>query len=163
MPRRGNALTVRQSGVEIAGMASRTAEVGAKIAATLQIPRYSADWRGLLEELKPDIVAVGTPGGTHREMIKVALESGCHILADKPLATTAAEARLLFDLSSAKRVKTAYAASYWYQPQAIYARELVQSGVLGRVFEVEGVSHFNWPPLMPFGWPHRNSKSGGGN
>ncbi len=95
----GHALALRQSGVEIAGMASRTAEVGAKIAATLQIPRYSADWRGLLEELKPDIVAVGTPGGTHREMIEAALDSRCHILADKPLATTAADARFLSDLA----------------------------------------------------------------
>ena len=33
--------------------------------------------------------------------------------------------------------------------------------MLGRVFEVEGVSHFNWPPLMPFGWPHRLETGGG--
>lgn len=157
----GHALALRLSGVEIAGMASRTADVGAKIAATLQIPRYSADWRGLLAELKPDIVAVGTPGGTHREMIEAALDLGCHILADKPLATTAADARFLFDLSRTKEVKTAYAASYWYQPQALYARSLVQSGVLGRVYEIEGISHFNWPPLMPFGWPHRLETGGG--
>jgi predicted dehydrogenase len=135
--------------------------VGAKIAASLQIPRYSADWRGLVAEIKPDIVAVGTPGGTHLEMISAALETGCHVLADKPLATTAADARRLYDLADSKGVKTAYAASYWYQPQALYARLLVQEGFLGKVFEIEGVSHFNWPPLMPFGWPHRLETGGG--
>ena len=65
----GHALALRLAGVEIAGMASRTADVGAKIAATLQVPRYGASSHRLLAELKPDIVAVGTPGGTHREMI----------------------------------------------------------------------------------------------
>lgn len=157
----GHALALRLAGVEIAGMASRTADVGAKIAASLQIPRYSADWRGLLSELKPDIVAVGTPGGTHLEMISAALEAGCHILADKPLATTAADARTLYELTRSKGLKTAYAASYWYQPQALYARLLVQEGFLGKVVEIEGVSHFNWPPLMPFGWPHRLETGGG--
>jgi predicted dehydrogenase len=142
-------------------MASRTADVGAKIATSLQIPRYSADWRGLLAELKPDIVAVGTPGGTHLEMISAALDANCHILADKPLATTAADARTLHEQARAKGVKTAYAASYWYQPQALFARELVRTGVLGKVVEMEGVSHFHWPPLMPFGWPHRLETGGG--
>lgn len=157
----GHAQALRLAGVEIAGMASRTADVGAKIAASLQIPRYSADWRGLLAEIKPDIVAVGTPGGTHREMIWAALEADCHVLADKPLATNATDALTLYGLAKAKKLKTAYAASYWYQPQALYARLLVQEGFLGKVFEIEGVSHFNWPPLMPFGWPHRLETGGG--
>src|SRR5258708_2371003 len=86
----GHAVALRLCGVEIAGMASRTADVGAKTGASLQIPRYGADGRGLLAELNPDIVAVGPPGGTPREMIPAALDANCHILADKPLATTAA-------------------------------------------------------------------------
>ena len=157
----GHAVALRLCGAEIAAMASRTADVGAKIAASLKIPRYSADWRGLLSELKPQIVAVGTPGGTHVEMISAALEAGCHVLADKPLATTAADARKLYELAEEKGARTAYAASYWYQPQALFVRELVQGGALGRVFEVEGLSHFHWPPLMPFGWPHRLETGGG--
>ncbi|MFN0055332.1 MAG: Gfo/Idh/MocA family protein [Planctomycetales bacterium] len=157
----GHAQALRLAGVEIVGMASRTAEVGARIAQSLEIPRYLADWRELLAETQPDIVAVGTPGGTHHEMISAALQAGCHVLADKPLATTANDARALYELSEATRLKTAYAASYWYQPQALFARRLVAQGVLGRVLEVEGISHFNWPPLMPFGWPHRLETGGG--
>src|SRR6516165_10015865 len=102
----GHAVALRLCGVEIAGMASRTTAVGAKIAVSVQIPRYSADWRGLLAELKPDIVAVGTPGGTHLEMISAALEAGCHVLADKPLATTAADSRKLYEQAKLKGVKT---------------------------------------------------------
>src|SRR5882724_5527011 len=93
----GHAIALRLVGVEIAGMASRTADVGAKIAASLQIPRYSCDWRAMLAQVQPEIVAVGTPGGTHLEMISAALEAGCHVLADKPLATTAADSRVLYE------------------------------------------------------------------
>ena len=157
----GHAQALRDVGVEIAGMSSRTENVGGKIAAEQSIPRYSTDWRALLTELKPDIVAIGTPGGTHLEMISAALDAGCHVLADKPLATTAADAKTIYELAKTKGVKTAYAASYCYQPQALFAREMVQEGVLGRVLEVECVSHFNWPALMPFGWPHRLETGGG--
>lgn len=157
----GHAAALRDAGVEVTGMASRTAAVGAKIAETLNIPNYRSDWKELLAEAQPDIVAIGTPGGTHLEMITAALQAGCHVLADKPLATTAADARTLYELARSTGLKTAYAASYCYQPQALYARALIQGGALGRVFEVECVSHFNWPPLMPFGWPHRLETGGG--
>lgn len=157
----GHTEALRYADVEVVGMASRTAEVGAEVAEALEIPHYSSDWRALLNELKPDIVAVATPGGAHVEQISAALEAGCHVLADKPLATTAADARALYELSRSVGKKTAYAASYWYQPQALTARQIVASGELGKILEIEAVSHFNWPKRMPFGWPHRLELGGG--
>lgn len=157
----GHARALREAGVEVAGMSSRTDKVAGRVAAEIEVPHYSTDWRKLIADLKPDIVAIGTPGGTHLEMISASLELGCHVLADKPLATTAADARTLYEMAKAKGVKTAYAASYCYQPQAFFAREMVLEGVLGRVHEVECMSHFHWPALMPFGWPHRLETGGG--
>ena len=157
----GHALALRACGVEIVGMVSRTETVGKKVAADLNIPRYAIDWRKLLDEERPDIVAVGTPGGTHREMIGTALDLGCHVFADKPLATTAADARWIYERSQTVGVKTAYAASYWYQPQALFVKELVEQGEIGEVLEIECQSHFGWPELMPYGWPHRLDQGGG--
>jgi predicted dehydrogenase len=82
-------------------------------------------------------------------------------LCDKPLATTAADARDIYRRTKETGLKTAYAASYRYQPQTLYAREMVAAGTLGRVFEAEFVSHYHWPSLMPFGWPHRLEEGGG--
>lgn len=157
----GHTLALQRAGVDVVAMASRTADVCQRVATKLNIPRAGTDWRGMISEMKPDIVAVGTPGGIHLEMITAALEAGCHVLCDKPLATTAQDARAIYQLAKEKGVKTAYAASYRYQPQALYARELVQRGVLGAVYEVECVSHYKWPALMPFGWPHRLDMGGG--
>jgi predicted dehydrogenase len=157
----GHTKALREAGVDVVGLAGRTVEVGAKVALELGIPIFDHNWRALLQEARPQIVAIATPGGTHFEMIKAAIDAGCHVFADKPLATTADDARQLFERARLRGVKTAYAASYWYQPQALFARELVRQGVLGKVYEVEAVSHFHWPPRMPFGWPHRLDTGGG--
>lgn len=157
----GHTLALRRAGVAITAMASRTAASCQETAKRLNIPNAGTDWRAMLADLKPDIVAVATPGGAHLEMAAAALAAGCHVYCDKPLALTAPAARELYRLAKAHGVKTAYAASYRYQPQTLYARELVQQGVLGAIYEVECVSHYNWPKLMPFGWPHRLDSGGG--
>ena len=157
----GHTLALQRAGVDVVAMASRTLAVCQQMAAKLNIPQAGTDWRSMLTEIKPDIVAVGTPGGVHLEMITAALDAGSHVLCDKPLATTAEDARAIYTLAKAKGLKTAYAASYRYQPQALYIRELVSQGRLGAVCEVECVSHYKWPALMPFGWPHRLDMGGG--
>ena len=157
----GHAEALRDCGVEIVAMASRTPEVVREVCGRMGIPIASTDWPATLAEVKPDIVAIGTPGGTHVEMIGAALEQGCHVYADKPLATTAEDARQLYVAAHLAGMKTAYAASFRYQPAALLAKELVAAGRIGTVREVECVSHYNWPRLMPFGWPHRLETGGG--
>ncbi len=157
----GHTLALQRAGVDVVAMASRTLSSCQATAERLNILHAGTDWRAMLAELQPDIVAVATPGGTHLEMAAAAIEAGCHVYCDKPLALTGDEARQLYALAEAKGVKTAYAASYRYQPQTLYAKELVQQGVLGKLWEVECVSHYNWPRLMPFGWPHQLDQGGG--
>jgi predicted dehydrogenase len=157
----GHALALRDAGVDVVGMASRTADVLERVAAQLQIPAHDTDWARMLRASRPDIVAVGTPGGTHVEMITEALNLGCHVYVDKPLAPTAREAQGLYLHAAQRRVRTAYAATYRYPPQALLARELVLAGAIGKVLEVECVSHYNWPRLCSYGWPHQLGQGGG--
>lgn len=157
----GHAMALRDCGVEIVGMASRTPEVVQRVAAEMGIPHAGTDWRLMLEDLRPDLVAIATPGGTHEEMASACIDAGCHIYIDKPLATTAAGARRLWEKARDAGVKTAYAASYRYQPAASLAMELIAAGAIGTVREAECIAHYGWPALMPFGWPHRLDQGGG--
>ena len=157
----GHTVALKDAGVDVVAIASRTESSLQAAAEKLEIPRWDTDWRSLLADVAPDIVAVGTPGGVHHETISEALRAGCHVLCDKPLATTATDAKELYELARENGLKTAYAASYRYQPQTLYARELVCSGRLGTVFEAEFVSHYHWPARMPYGWPHRLEDGGG--
>lgn len=157
----GHTLALRDAGAEIVGMVSRTEHVVYKVAAELGIPYASTDWQQALQELQPDLVAIGTPGGAHFEPVMTALDSGCHIYCDKPLAATAAEARQMLLKAREKDVKTAYAASYRYQPHALLAKDLIAGGAIGEPQEVECISHYNLNPLIPFGWSHRTEQGGG--
>lgn len=157
----GHAEALREAGVEIVGMASRTRDVVEAVAGDMNIPYATTDWKQALDELKPDVVAVGTPGGAHYEPVLGALEHGCHVLCDKPLATTAAQAKELYKTARKQGVKTAYAASFRYQPHALLAKELVAEGAIGEPYEVECISHYNLNPLIPFGWSHRIDLGGG--
>ena len=157
----GHALAFRDAGVEIAGMVSRTPEVVERVAAEMQIPYAGTDWQQALTDLQPDVVAIGTPGGVHYEPILDALAQDCHVFCDKPLAATAIHANMLFLKAKAAGVKTAYAASYRYQPHALLARQLIADGIISEPLEVECVSHFNLDPLIPFGWSHRTEAGGG--
>ena len=152
---------LRYCGVEVVGMASRTESVVKEVAAKMGIPHASADWRKSLAELKPEIVDVATPGGTHLEMITAAAEAGCHIYCDKPLATTAEDAKKIYTKTRDAGVKTAFAATARCNETVVLAHELVSQGAIGEVYEAECISHYDWPRLMPYGWSHSLEEGGG--
>jgi predicted dehydrogenase len=157
----GHAMALQQAGVEVVGIASRTAAVVETLAARLGIAVASTDWRRALADLAPDIVAVATPGDTHAAIIDAALERRAHLYVDKPFAPTAAEARRLWAAVRKAGVCSAYAATSNYQPSALLARALIAEGAIGELLEVEFVSHYHWHERLPYGWPHRLADGGG--
>lgn len=152
---------MRSCGIEVVGMVSRTKDVVEKVAAEMEIPYASTDWDAALDELQPDIVSIGTPGGAHFEPVMSALDHGCHVFCDKPMTTSAETSKQLYAKSKDKGVKTAYAASFRYQPHALLAKKLIADGVIGEPFETECVSHYNLNPLIPWGWSHLIELGGG--
>lgn len=157
----GHTDALRDAGVEVVGMVSRTGEVVRAVAAEMKIPFAGTDWDAALKQLQPHIVAIGTPGGAHYEPLLAAVESGCHIFCDKPLTAYAPQAKDVYQKAKAASIKTAFAASFCYQPHALLAKKLVAEGVLGEPREVECISHYNLNPLIPWGWSHSIALGGG--
>lgn len=158
---RGHAEAFRYVGAEVVGMVGRTAEVVKTVASEMGISHAGTSLTEALEACRPDIVAIATPGGAHFEPIMEAMDKGCHIFCDKPLAETAERARILCDNARTKGIKTAYAASYRYMPAVLYAKELIAEGTIGEPQEAEFISHFDLDPNIPFGWSHRLAMGGG--
>jgi predicted dehydrogenase len=157
----GHAMALQQAGAEVVAIASRTPEVVRALAARLGVAVASTDWRATMAALRPDIVAVATPGDSHGAIIEAALAVGAHLFVDKPFAPTAAEARRLLAAVQAAGRRSAYAATSHYQPAALLARALVAEGAIGALLEVEFISHYHWPERLPHGWPHRLADGGG--
>lgn len=95
--------------------------------------RVYADYRKLLDELQPDIVAVACHFNDHAKITMEALQRGCHVFVEKPLALT------IDELEEVKKVHTAsgrYLAAMFglrYKPWFLTAWENVQNGMIGQI------------------------------
>ncbi len=83
------------------------------------------------EEL--DGVVIATPHTQHAEHITAALEAGCHVLCEKPMATTAADARAVTELAERRGRILAIAYQRHGDPFYRRAHEIVASGALGQI------------------------------
>lgn len=94
-------------GFEIASLCSRDIESRADIAQEFPgAPRYQ-DYAHALAQSKPDAVSINTWPDTHAAFAKMALNAGCHVFIEKPLAETVAEAEEILALAGARGLKVA--------------------------------------------------------
>ena len=157
----GHAEAFRYAGAEIVGIVGRTQSVVQQVAKDMAIPYSGTDWQKALEDCKPDVVSIATPGGAHVDPIKQAISFGCHVFSDKPLTADGSTSKELYKLAVEKGVKTAFASSFRYMPEILHAKRLVAAGAIGEPLEVECISHFNLERDIPFGWSHRQEEGGG--
>src|SRR5947209_6067210 len=111
--------------------------VGAKaVADRYGVPHVFERWEEMLEQAKPEIVVIATPPHLHRVIAVRALASGAHVLCEKPLAMTRAEAEAMVDAARrAGRVgMTCFNWRFAAAMQELHSR--VTEGALGRVFHL---------------------------
>jgi predicted dehydrogenase len=93
----------------------------------------------LLARTDIDAVAVATPADTHCSMALAALEAGKHVLVEKPLASTRADAERMVARAEELGLVLMCDHTYCYTPAVQYLRALVQSGELGDILFVDSV------------------------
>ena len=157
----GHTKAFRDAGAEVVGIVGRSADVVKEVAEKLAIAYSGTDWKAALAACQPDIVAIATPGGAHVEVIKDAINVGCHVFCDKPLSESGETSEEIYQLALQKGVKTAFAASFRYMPHIMQAKQMIAAGKIGEPREVECISHFNLDPNIPFGWSHTIEAGGG--
>jgi predicted dehydrogenase len=96
------------------------------------IPSVSADARELFARDDIDAIDVCTPSHTHFELTWGALESGKHVLCEKPVAYDFRDTLRARDLARQKKLKTKVGLTFRYSPAMRYMRELVATGFVGR-------------------------------
>ncbi|MEM4689034.1 MAG: Gfo/Idh/MocA family oxidoreductase [Thermofilaceae archaeon] len=126
--------------------------------------RYTTDWRAAVRDPEVEIVDNSLPNNMHLEPTLEALEAGKHVLCEKPLARNAEEARVLRDAARKAKVKTMVAFNYRFVPAVQLARQLVKSGVLGRIYHFRARYLQDWlvNPSAPLTWRLRAEEAGSG-
>ena len=122
------------------------------------------DWRAVIARDDIDIIDVCTPGSSHEEIAVAALNAGKHVICEKPLANTVAEAERMAAAAQASSGKSMVAFNYRRVPALAYARELVRQGKLGRMFHVRAVYLQDWiiDPEFPLVWRLVKEEAGSG-
>ena len=93
----------------------------------------------LMKTVKPEIVAVCTPVATHATLTKVALDGGAHVLCEKPLASTTAEAEELLELARKRERRLFVDHTFQYTGAVRSIRDLYTTGKLGDLFYIDSV------------------------
>ncbi|PZE90859.1 gfo/Idh/MocA family oxidoreductase [Curtobacterium sp. MCLR17_039] len=107
----------------------------------------STDWRAVVADPDIDVVDVVSPGSSHVEIAIAALQAGKHVLCEKPLANTVAEAEAMTaaaDAARAQGVRAMVGFSYRRVPAIAFARQLVQDGRIGTVRQVRALYLQDW-------------------
>jgi predicted dehydrogenase len=137
----------RAPNCEVVAIASRDGDRAVAAAATLEIPRAHASYEALLADPEVDAVYIPLPNHLHAEWTLAAARAGKHVLCEKPLALTAAEAQTMIDGCREAGVLLMEAFMYRLHPSWVAVRELVAAGRIGRLAAVDSwFSFYNDDP-----------------
>lgn len=122
-----------------------------------------ADYREMLADADIDAVDICLPHHLHKDAIVAAARAGKHILCEKPLCLNPEEAREVSEAVEAAGVTLMCAHNQLFLPAVAKAKELIESGTLGRVYEVRTTdSFYNDFDPSTMGWRAHAATSGGG-
>ncbi|WP_421952940.1 Gfo/Idh/MocA family protein [Pelagibacterium sp.] len=119
--------------IELVAVNRRNPEALDKILAKHKGPKGYTDYREMLANEDLDAVVITSPHTAHYEHADAALEAGCHVLIDKPMTTSAEDARALVALAREKGKEIVIPYGYNYKDFATEASELIAAGRLGEI------------------------------
>ncbi len=136
---------VRRLGyVDVVAIAGSSEASARRKADALGVPTAYGSAEALLADPKVQVVHNATPNYLHYPVNAAAIAAGKHIVSDKPLAMTAAEARTLVDLAKAAGIVHAVTFNYRGNPLVQQARHLIARGDLGRPTFLHGHYLQDW-------------------
>jgi predicted dehydrogenase len=125
---------------------------------------YYTDWRQMVGDPRIQLFDNGGPNDMHAEPCIAAATAGMHVICEKPMARSAAEAKLMLDAVQKAGVKHAVAFNYRFVPAIRQAYELIHSGALGEIYHFRAVYLQEWitDPNFPRVWRLNKETAGSG-
>ena len=125
------------------------------------------DWRALIARDDIDVIDICTPGDSHAEIAIAALAAGKHVLCEKPLANTVAEAEAMDGRAAAARadgVRAMCGYNYRRVPAVSLMADLIAAGRIGTIRHVRAVYLQDWivDPQFPLVWRLQRERAGSG-
>lgn len=141
---RVHAAAARRAGARLTAVASSSRDRAEAVAHQLGVARAEADADGVISASDVDVVHICTPNATHAPLAAAALAAGKHVVCEKPLATSVADARALVRAADEAGVVAAVPFVYRYHPMVREARARVASGRIGTLLTLDGSYLQDW-------------------
>lgn len=120
---------------ELAAVADADKKRAAEIAGKSGAKSFS-DYKELISQKSIEAVSIATPTASHYEVAKYALESGKHVLLEKPMCKTSEQARKLIDLAHEQGLVLAIGHIERHNPIVMFTKDQVGRGKFGRVITI---------------------------
>jgi len=104
-----------------------------KVASFSSVSRVYHSLSEMLQEEKLDLVDICTPPQTHAQLIMQAMDKGCHVLVEKPMAMTTKECKEILHSQKGSGVKLGVIHNWLFQPPLLKVRSIVDKGSLGDI------------------------------
>jgi len=119
------------------------------------------DWRRVCGRADLDAVVVALPHDLYAEVVPALLEARRHVLMEKPLGRTLAEAQRIVDAAARTGRTLMVGGQNKHTPVFGRARRILADGVLGDVFLIRGTTVYRWGHEQEWGWRGDRARSGG--
>ena len=130
--------------VEVAAIADATQDLAERFARQIGVERATGDYRTLLDDPEIEAVHVCTPNALHFPISKDFMLAGKHVLCEKPLAVSSAEARELVEIATTQKVANCLNHNLRYYPVVQHIRRIRENGELGEILVVQGTYSQDW-------------------
>ncbi len=149
----------RVPGAKLVSVVSRGKERGERFAATHGIRKVHTDHRAAFDDPDVDVVCVGLPNHLHERVVLDAAARGKHVICEKPLATNLEEGERMVRACKDAGVMLALGVELCFVPKFVRAKEILDAGALGRVFQVHQREQHGGPHSP---WFYTRDEAGGG-
>ena len=151
---------LRHVGQELLGAAGSSPQGSATFAVRHGAPRTYASIEALMRDPDIDAVWIASPNYLHEEHVRLALQAGKHVLAEKPLATTGGAARELAELAQRHGLRLGVGYQGRFHPALRDLRARAEAGALGEIAFIRTSWQTQYAGL-PDAWRLRRDTSGG--
>ncbi len=151
-----------QKGVHIIGVCNRTRESSQSVAFQFNIPKIYSHWLEAVEDPEADAVVIGTWPYLHARAAAAALEAGKHVLTEARMASTAGEARMMYEAAQKRPDLTVQIVPAPFSLGFDHTiRRLLSEGYVGELMLVEHAASFPFPERdAPMHWRQDRDLSG---
>ncbi len=149
--------------IRLVSIGDVNAEFGSLAARRFGYERNDTSWQAIAEADDIDVVSVVIANSLHRQVVEGLLAAGKHVLCEKPLSDSLADARTMADVARAADPIARVGFTFRRTPGIAYIRELIRSGVLGKVLHFSGRywTDYGCSPQAPMSWRYKGGPGSG--